>query len=260
MKIVIVMSETSMWKPGFIESLIKSLPREHTITAAALTGFGYETYGLFYYLSKYYNILGGRAFVNISLKNLVTLFQKKILRLAGKPERLSIAGVCRIYGIPVHHTRNINNQITIDWLKSFEPDIILSSGHQIFSGGLLSLPKKYCLNRHSSLLPGYRGIYPLFRNLLNDDKVAGVTIHTMEKEIDKGKIVAQKSFPIEPDDTLFSLFGKCYGLSVELVNEAVEKVGTDSWEPVQNNIAPSYYSFPTWEQGRQFRKKGKRIY
>ncbi len=259
MNIILVMSDTSMWKPRFIEDLIKSLPAGTKIVGAVLTGFGYETYGILGYLKKYFTLLGPKYFIFVSLKNTITWLRKTILRLAGKPERLSIAGVCRIYQIPAIATNSINNYRTIQWIAEKKPDVLYSSGHQIFSGELLSIPSKCCINRHSSLLPAYRGIYPLFWNLLNEEKQAGVSVHTMEKEIDKGKVVAQKSFGIQQNDTLFTLFDKCYEISVELTLEALAKIESGNWQPVCNGILPSYYTFPNRQQARLFRRKGKRI-
>jgi methionyl-tRNA formyltransferase len=100
----------------------------------------------------------------------------------------------------------------------------------------------------------------LFWNLLYDEKEAGVSIHTMEKKIDAGRVVAQQSFPVEQNDTLFSLFDRCYNISVGLVIEALDKIDSGDWQPVQSGRTPSYFTFPTWKEGREFRKKGKKIY
>jgi methionyl-tRNA formyltransferase len=259
MKIVLVMSETSMWKPAFINRLIRELPEQHEIVGAVLTNFGYDTYGFFGYLKRYFNILGLNAFVYVALRNFIYSILKQFKRIAGKPDCYSISGVCRQHNIPVHYTNDVNSFTTLSWIRALEPDITFSSGHQIFGEELLSIPKKGCINRHSSLLPAYRGIYPLFRNLLYDEKEAGVSIHTMEKKIDTGRVVSQQSFPIEPDDTLFSLFDKCYDISAALVIEALDKIDIGNWQSVQNGRTPSYYTFPTWKEGREFRKKGKRI-
>jgi methionyl-tRNA formyltransferase len=259
MNIVLVMSEDIMWKPVFIGRLIRELPEQHKIVGVVLTGFGYETFGYIGYLKRYFNILGLKAFIYVALRNIKYSIIKYYYRVTGRYDNYSISGVCRQHGIPVHYTNDVNSVKTLSWIRALEPDISFSSGHQIFGVELLSIPKRCCINRHSSLLPAFRGIYPLFWNLLNDEKEAGVSIHAMEKKIDAGRVVSQKSFPIEPEDSLFSLFDKCYDISVELVIEALEKIDLGNWLPVQNSRYPSYYTFPTRKEGREFRKKGKKI-
>jgi methionyl-tRNA formyltransferase len=56
---------------------------------------------------------------------------------------------------------------------------------------LLGVPRWGFLNVHPSLLPRYRGPYPLFWMLRHGDRRFGVTIHFMDKQWDSGDIAAQ---------------------------------------------------------------------
>ncbi len=69
------------------------------------------------------------------------------------------------------------------------------------------------LNVHPSLLPQYRGPYPLFWRLRHGDRNCGVTIHCMDERFDTGDIAAQAEVEV-PDgisgveaDTLLSEYG-----------------------------------------------------
>jgi methionyl-tRNA formyltransferase len=55
-------------------------------------------------------------------------------------------------------------------------------------------------NLHFSLLPGYKGAYTAVWPILNGETETGVTLHVIDKGIDTGDIVAQKAFPIGPND------------------------------------------------------------
>ncbi len=260
MKVVMIMSETSLWKPVFVNDLISQLPQDHSIDGIVITSFKPEKFSFAEYLRRYYNILGFRSMMIVGAWETMNKLLNAIDRKFNRPNLRSIEGVARKFRIPVFHTPDINTEDTIEWISQFEPDILFNSNHQIYGARLLALPKKYCVNRHSSILPGYRGVYPVFWYLLHDAGEVGVTVHTMEKKLDAGKIIVQKRVPIEEHDTMFSLYEKCFKLAVGMVIEAFDKIGSGNWEPVVSSAKPSYYSFPSKEVGKEFRKKGKRIF
>jgi len=57
------------------------------------------------------------------------------------------------------------------------------------------------LNVHYSLLPKYRGASPVETALLHDEKVTGVTIQKLVKELDAGDILASREVSILPEET-----------------------------------------------------------
>lgn len=71
----------------------------------------------------------------------------------------------------------------------------------------INLPKIF-INIHPSLLPLYRGPAPIEYALLNDDKITGITICLLSKEVDAGKIIIQKIIKIENQDNYFTLKNK----------------------------------------------------
>lgn len=65
------------------------------------------------------------------------------------------------------------------------------------------------VNLHPSLLPKYAGLYKekvIQAALKNHDKVTGATLHFVDKDVDKGRIWAQKEIVIEPGSTIQSLY------------------------------------------------------
>jgi methionyl-tRNA formyltransferase len=66
---------------------------------------------------------------------------------------------------------------------------------------LLDLPERASINLHPSLLPRWRGSTPIQSAILAGDDVTGVTIIRMDKGLDTGPIIAQRSVPIEPEET-----------------------------------------------------------
>jgi methionyl-tRNA formyltransferase len=59
---------------------------------------------------------------------------------------------------------------------------------------------RYAINFHPSLLPDFRGPYPLVSGLLASSKRWGVTCHKIDADFDTGDILAQRAFDVAPDE------------------------------------------------------------
>lgn len=260
MKIILVMSEAFLWKPKFVNNIIMSLGNNNEVVGVVLSSFKPRKTSSLKHITRYFIMLGPRAFMITAFKELFYSFANFIDKYISLNNFFSIEGVCRRKNIPTNKSKNVNDNNTINWISNFEPDIILSSGNQIFQSKLLSIPKIACINRHTSLLPSYKGIYPIFWCMLNDEKFVGVTVHTMTSKIDEGTILAQQKIPIKKQDTFFSLFEKCFDLSVNVVIEAIKILGDDIKvnKPI-NNYQESYYSYPSYDDVKLFRKKGNKM-
>ncbi len=103
-------------------------------------------------------------------------------------------------------------------IKKKQPDfyLIVSYG-KILPQALLSIPKIMPLSLHPSLLPEYRGPAPLNWVLINGEKKTGVCLFEVNKEMDAGRIIAQKEISIAYEDDYLTLFDKVYSVSKELV-------------------------------------------
>ena len=60
---------------------------------------------------------------------------------------------------------------------------------------------RYAVNFHPSLLPQYRGPYPLLNGLRDGATRWGVTCHKLAPEFDSGDILAQHEFAVDADET-----------------------------------------------------------
>ena len=58
-------------------------------------------------------------------------------------------------------------------------------------------------NFHFSLLPKYRGCHTNFYQILNGEKISGVSLHKIDKGIDTGAILDQITFKIKLNDTAY---------------------------------------------------------
>jgi methionyl-tRNA formyltransferase len=107
-------------------------------------------------------------------------------------------------------------------LAGLEPDLIFVAGFPWrLPPELLSLPRLGCINTHPSLLPRYRGPNPLFWQVMNGETEGGLTMHRMDADFDTGPILVQRSFPIEPDDDVDSLYPKLLTQGATMIPEAL---------------------------------------
>ena len=135
------------------------------------------------------------------------------------------------------------------------PDVIVSSNPMVFGEELLALPRRCCLNRHSALLPAYGGLWPVFHAFRRGETEVGVSASLMEPGIDKGTPLAQSVTPIEPGDTVWTLYRKTFAASAETMHRALDKVRAGDDAPVKNSREASYFSFPTAEDWGEFRSQ-----
>ena len=84
---------------------------------------------------------------------------------------------------------------------------------------LYNLPVKGFYNIHPGPLPQYRGTDPVFRQLKNKEKHAGVAVHKLDDGINTGPVVMSEMLKIDTSDT--------YGLlTTKLANLAAKQTGT----------------------------------
>lgn len=100
---------------------------------------------------------------------------------------------------------------TISDLPDEDYDLgIVADFGQIIKEEVFSKPKLGTWNIHFSELPDLRGASPVQHTLRRGDKVAWITIFKLEKTLDTGPILFQKSFRIDPNDTTGSLYTRLF--------------------------------------------------
>ena len=99
-------------------------------------------------------------------------------------------------------------------------DLLLSVNFgYIFKHNFLECFKEK-INLHTSYLPYNRGAHPNVWPII-DGTPAGVTLHTMDAEIDKGKIIYQEEVKVEETDTGKTLYEKLEERSVEVFRKGL---------------------------------------
>ena len=144
--------------------------------------------------------------------------------------------------LPLLQPASVNTQEFIGSLLVNRPDyIIVVAFGQILSEAFLKIPKQFCINLHSSLLPKYRGAAPINRAILNGDNRSGVTTMIMDKGMDTGDILLVDETPIELSDDAQSLHDKLSEQGGKLVLETLFRLKKNDLFPTsQNSDLASY--------------------
>ena len=142
------------------------------------------------------------------------------------------------HNLPVFQPEKISGSPEMEALIALEPDLIVTAAFgQFLPQKLLAAPKYGAINVHASLLPKYRGGAPVHYALMQGEKETGVSIIYMEKKMDAGDIILQKSLEITRDDDVGTLFDRLSLLGKELLMETLPKLLAEDITPVKQNEA-----------------------
>lgn len=110
-----------------------------------------------------------------------------------------------------------------------------------------NLPLKGFYNVHPGPLPAYRGADPVFQQIKNKEKQAGVTIHKLNEGIDTGPVVIHEMLKIETKDTYGMLTTKLANLAARLTGTLIKLVDFDLAIPSrpQNETSARYFKRQT---------------
>lgn len=174
----------------------------------------------------------------------------------------SLRGVAGRHDLPFSRIGSPNSRRFLDRLRSLEVDLVVSlSAPSLFKARLLALPRFGCVNLHGSLLPRYAGLLPSFWMLFHGERTAGATVHLMNARIDQGAILAQAEVPVRPSDTQFELVRRTKAAGTELLVGVLSRLARgETMETLPNRPEEgSYFSWPTLQEMRDFRRRGGRF-
>lgn len=117
-------------------------------------------------------------------------------------------------------------RLHMEEIKKIDYDVaVVASFGQILPQEFLDY--KLAINVHPSLLPKYRGATPIQSAILNGDKVTGVTIMKVAKEVDAGDIILQREVVLE-DEYYLALEEKLAALGGEMTIEVLKSIENGS--------------------------------
>lgn len=138
--------------------------------------------------------------------------------------------------LPNTPTFCVKNKLELDDLissKNFNSSIgVLIDFGIIVSKGVIEKFAYGIVNSHFSRLPEWRGADPITFSLLSGQKTSGVTLMLIDEGMDTGKILVQKSIPINNNDSI-EFTERLIKLSNDLLNQYLPAYVNGSIKPRQ---------------------------
>lgn len=156
------------------------------------------------------------------------------------------------YDLPVAQPEKVSDEAFIEDLERIHPDVIVVVAFgQLLPEHILNLPQYGCINVHASLLPAYRGAAPIQWAVIDGLKETGVTTQHMEKGLDTGDIICQRTISLAEDETGGSLFDRLAVEGAKVLITTLEQLenGTAT-RTKQDDSKSSYAKKLTKEMGK----------
>jgi hypothetical protein len=206
----------------------------------------------------YLNTFGVVAFFQLGI---FALFYKisLIYNSIFKGYSSSFESLCKNNNINHYKTNSPNSPDFIKWVKKNEIDILIIMVGHILQEEILAAPKICTINKHASLLPGNKGVFPYFWAYLKGEK-QGVSFHVVNKAIDEGALAYQEK--IEDSNiinSMVSFYFYCYKNYGKMLYKALKNIEKNSFANSLTTASPSYHSLPTIQDYSAFRKLNGKV-
>jgi methionyl-tRNA formyltransferase len=102
-------------------------------------------------------------------------------------------------GLPVLQPEKMKDPAFVEQLRSYKANLQVVVAFRMLPEVVWAMPEYGTFNVHAALLPQYRGAAPINWAVINGETETGVTTFFLDHDIDTGRIILKKHFPI-PDD------------------------------------------------------------
>ena len=146
----------------------------------------------------------------------------------------------------------IKTKEIIDTLREYNPDYFIVADYgKILPCELLSVPGKFPLCVHPSILPHYRGPAPVNWALINGETETGVSIFRINRQIDAGEIILIQKTAIKETDDAVSLSAKLAILGAKAMVNAIQAIENKHCKLIpQDESCSDYHRKLTKEDGK----------
>lgn len=172
----------------------------------------------------------------------------------------SVAQICRTFNVSHQFIGNPNREEYSRQIAALAPDLLVSVAcPYILKERLLAMPPLGCINIHHAPLPHYKGMMPTFWQMYHGEKKVGVTIHTMSTRLDEGVALLQEELPVQENESLDSLIRRTKRHGAHCMLAVLQQIAQQTQVTLSLQDQPgSYFTFPTPDEMREFRRRGLR--
>lgn len=156
-----------------------------------------------------------------------------------------VKALATAHGIPVLQPVTFRRPAAAAALARLQPDIgIVAAYGKILPPAILAIASHGYLNVHASLLPRWRGAWPVGAAILAGDAETGVSIMRLDEGMDTGPVLAIHPEPIFLDDTTASLEARLAMLGANVLVETLPRYIEGLVTPSPQNDHEATYCRP----------------
>ena len=248
LRVLLVTADDPLYVACFFEALIPALPDSVRVVGVTVLPVFQER--LLMTARRVLRLYGPIDFARLCLRYAG-------VRLRGR----SVSRITKKAGIPLIDARSVNSKDYLRRVAALAPDLIVSvAAPEIFKPALLSMPRLGCLNVHAGRLPAYRGMMPVFWQLLEGETAAVVTVHEMVKSVDGGRVLDAVEVPLSKHDRLSRAMEAAKRAGADLLLDVLDRLRRGSVRFREDTPGDTCYrSFPRPEDVRALRARGHRM-
>lgn len=147
-------------------------------------------------------------------------------------------------------------------LAAFAPDLIISVRFSlIFKPDMIDRVPLGIVNVHPGPLPGYRGLFAPFWQILHGEQQLGCTVHVIDPGIDTGDVIGIARVPFQADRSLIWHAAQLYPAGLGLLDPvlAAARRGQAPAGSRQDDAVSRYFRMPGSEEFAAFREAGHQM-
>ena len=138
------------------------------------------------------------------------------------------------HGLPVLQPVKMKDPDFLEELRSYNADLQAVVAFRMLPEVVWAMPRFGTFNVHAALLPQYRGAAPINWAVINGEEKTGVTTFFLDHDIDTGRIIMQREFPIPDDADVEYVYDGLMNLGAGICQDTVDLVlQTDGDVPSQ---------------------------
>ena len=138
------------------------------------------------------------------------------------------------HGLPVLQPVKMKDPDFLEELRSYNADLQAVVAFRMLPEVVWAMPRFGTFNVHAALLPQYRGAAPINWAVINGEEKTGVTTFFLDHDIDTGRIIMQREFPIPDEADVEYVYDGLMNLGAGICQDTVDLVlQTDGDVPSQ---------------------------
>jgi phosphoribosylglycinamide formyltransferase 1 len=152
-------------------------------------------------------------------------------------QRAEEAGIdTAVFSLADEPDREKRDDALAGWLEEHRVDLVVLAGFmELLTPGFIRRFAGRIVNVHPALLPAFPGLGAIEQAIEHGVKVAGVTVHFVDEDVDSGPIVLQEAFELPYHRDISAIREHFHDVEHRLLPRAVRLIGAGRVSPDPDN-------------------------